>query len=192
MVTGETAFAAGNRTLLKSVDAGLTWQTVEVPDHNWNGLAFPSPLVGYLVGGIGQLVRTQDGGKTWSRSPHLTDALLRGVAALDERHVVVVGSEGTILRTEDGGEGWQPVPSRTTQHLRAVAFRDSEHGVAVGLYGTVLTTVDGGRSWVLENAGTQAHLLHVTFTQGGAAVVVGSLGTIVRKEPGDGELEGAP
>jgi photosystem II stability/assembly factor-like uncharacterized protein len=181
-----TVLAAWDRTLLRSDDAGLTWLDLEVPVQTWYDLAFASADAVYAVGGVGQVLRSADGGRTWRQSLPISGALLRSIAVLDARTVVIVGSGGTILRSEDGGDSWAPVPSGTSQHLQSVAFRDASVGAAVGLHGTVLTSADGGRSWSAEASGTQAHLFDVAFTPDGAAITVG-FGAMLRKPP-DAEL----
>jgi photosystem II stability/assembly factor-like uncharacterized protein len=177
-----TVFAAWDRALLRSDDAGLTWQELDVPVQTWYDLGFASSDAGYAVGGIGQVLRSADGGRTWRSTPSISGALLRGIAVLDARTAVVVGSDGTIMRTDDGGDSWAPVPSGTSEHLESVAFRDADVGVAVGLHGTVLASTDGGRSWSPEASGTGAHLFDVAFASDGAAIAVG-FGAMLRKAP---------
>jgi photosystem II stability/assembly factor-like uncharacterized protein len=177
----DTVVLAGDRLMARSVDSGRTWTNVDVPAQTWFDVVFASPLVGYAGGGAGLVLRTGDGGETWRARDLPSREMLRGMAVLDERTVVVVGSNGAIHRTGDGGMSWQQSLSGTAMHLTSVVFADDRHGMAVGLYGTALLTRDGGVRWTPENTGTDAHLWFVTVDDRGIAHAGGWYDTIIRR-----------
>ena len=60
------------------------------------------------VGTGGTIIRTTDGGVTWTPQTSGTTAWLLGVSFSDRSAGTTVGSGGTILRTTDGGATWTP------------------------------------------------------------------------------------
>src|SRR5258708_26081639 len=58
------------------------------------------------VGDAGTIVRTTDGGQSWTLQSSGTTRDLRGVSFVDADTGTAVGFSGTILRTTDGGQTW--------------------------------------------------------------------------------------
>ncbi len=107
-------------SLLKSVDAGRTWQLLTPanysPDAFGRGrkLTFTSPLVGYF--GLSSVVaRTTDGGLTWTAPPTYT------------------GTPGLFY----------------SPGIQFVAFRTAREGWAVG-QAEIYSTRDAGQTWTLQ------------------------------------------
>jgi photosystem II stability/assembly factor-like uncharacterized protein len=98
------------------------------------------------------IVRSIDGGKTWSRAQLPIEVqkntLFMGITFTDSLHGMVVGDNGTILRTTDGGDTWMSQASGVIGDLNSVSFTDSLTGTIVGAPGIILRTVNGGVSWV--------------------------------------------
>ncbi|WP_329377218.1 oxidoreductase [Streptomyces sp. NBC_01351] len=127
----------------------------------FRGLAAVSHTTAWLAGSKGTVLRTVDGGRTWSDvSPPsaVAQALeLRDIEAFDSRRAVALsigeGEASRILRTEDGGATWaetfrNPDPRAFYDCL---TFFDSRHGLAMsdpvdGKF-RLLSTDDGGRTW---------------------------------------------
>jgi len=106
------------------------------------------------VGGTGsypdfqaRIIRSIDGGSTWTSVPTAVTKWLSDVAFASPSVGVAVGPDGFVLRSTDGGVSWSIVAVPTTDFLAAVAFSGS-YGMAVGGYnGAVLETEDGGLTW---------------------------------------------
>ena len=73
------------------------------------GVACLSPSTCVAVGDSGTIVRTTDGGSTWSSQPSGTTSVLGGVACPSPSTCVAVGNTGTLLRSTDGGSTWRSV-----------------------------------------------------------------------------------
>jgi photosystem II stability/assembly factor-like uncharacterized protein len=75
-------------------------------DYDLYAVNFPSEDVGYAVGanGGGAILRTADGGQTWSAQGGHTALRLNGVFFVNDTRGWVVGQSGTILRTLSGGQ----------------------------------------------------------------------------------------
>jgi photosystem II stability/assembly factor-like uncharacterized protein len=105
------------------------------------------------------VVRTVDGGSTWSRVivPDAEALDFRDIEAFDANTAYVLsigpGDKSRIYKTGDGGKAWtlqftNPDPKA---FYDAIAFWDAKTGVAVGDpvdgHFTVIRTADGGRTW---------------------------------------------
>ena len=80
----------------------------------------------------GTILRTTNGGTTWTSQTSGTTNELWGVSFTDANTGTAVGSEGTILRTTNGGTTWTSQTSGTTNQLFGVSFADANTGTAVG------------------------------------------------------------
>jgi photosystem II stability/assembly factor-like uncharacterized protein len=125
------------------------------------GLSSVSDRIVWASGSRGAVLRSGDGGRTW------TADTVPGAAALDFRAVhgfsgsaAVVASAGEaekglarIFATTNGGRSWDLVYSTDQKgvFLDAIAFWDARNGVALsdpeGGAFFVLLTSDGGRTW---------------------------------------------
>jgi len=147
-----TATAVGEGGIvLRTVDKGLHWVaqggisdpetgTVPITTARLNGVSFAGPEKGIAVGDNGTILRTLDGGTTWTIQPSGTTLTLYGVSTLNGVNAAAVGNIGTILTTSDGGTTWATTTSATTNNLYAVHFLDVDRGTIVGDRGVVLRT----------------------------------------------------
>ncbi len=119
------------------------------------------------VGFEGTILRTNNGGETWTIQPSGTSNFLRGVSFVDANVGVAVGDAA------DGGVTWTRQSRGTTQPLLAISLVDAQTGTAVGASGTILRTTDGGASWTQQSSGTTAILWGVSFTDADNGTAVG-------------------
>lgn len=117
------------------------------------------------VGGPTGLLRSTDGGKSWSVSDLTAQAgMILDIRFLDEQTGLIFAStgrdpattEGLILRTVDGGKNWTPVykSGRAAELIWKASFVSAKVGYAtVQSYDParaqqlIVKTVDGGKSW---------------------------------------------
>ncbi len=100
----------------------LTWTQVHnAPGVFWYSIDFPTPLVGYALGGPDwnsasggagavTVAKTTDGGRTWTNiAVPGTNRFMRGLACIDADRCWIIGA-GTprILYTTNGGASWSP------------------------------------------------------------------------------------
>jgi photosystem II stability/assembly factor-like uncharacterized protein len=146
--------AVGERgAILRSIDAGRSWQTVPSPARaTLTAVAFaPSPSTrGWAVGHDALILATPDAGRTWTKQfqgDNLADSFL-DVLALDVNHVLAVGAYALCVETRDAGKTW---------HRRKLADEDYHFNRIVrgptgtlyiaGEHGTLLRSPDDGRVW---------------------------------------------
>ncbi len=161
--------AAGSRVVvvgerghvLVSTDDGASWTQSPVPTRALlTAVHLHDERTGWAVGHDGVILRTRDGGETWSlvhEAPEEERPLL-DVWFRDERTGLAVGAYGYFLATEDGGETWTSrAVSEDDFHLNAlVPVAEGRDGSARPgsrrLYiaaeaGVVYRSDDGGRTW---------------------------------------------
>jgi photosystem II stability/assembly factor-like uncharacterized protein len=168
---------------LSASQDGWFWQNPLPQGNTLNSVKFISASVGWAVGDYGTILRTTDGGITWTLQIRGTTNNLSGVSFTDANTGTAVGDQGTILRTTDGGTTWTSQTSGTKTWLQGVSFTDANNGIAVGDSGTILRTTNGGTTWTSQSSGSTYTLLGVSFT-GDIGTAVGQLGTILRTTNG--------
>jgi len=134
-------------------DGGSEWALRPLPHiaggqftSYWD-IDFPTGTTGWAVGDAGTILKTSDGGATWTKQASGVSAQLTALDFVTARVGFAVGSNGRILRTRDGGSHWAKLTSGTQKRLSAVCFVDASHGWVVGSSGARLRTLDGGRTW---------------------------------------------
>jgi photosystem II stability/assembly factor-like uncharacterized protein len=139
-----------------SVGAQSPWQLASSGTRvSLRGLSVADDSVVWASGQRGTILRSVDGGRSWSADT------IPGAARLDVRAVAgrsalvahAAATGGRIWRTRDGGMTWslRYAAEDTSVFLDAIVFRDDQHGLALGdpMGGRflILATDDGGESW---------------------------------------------
>ncbi len=108
------------------------------------------------MGDEGIIMKTVNGGSTWTSLSSGTSDDFYSVSFLNADKGYVVAWEGDILKTLDGGLNWINDSSGTRNPLYSVFFTDSTTGYVVGDGGTILKMGNGGTTSVAEHkkAGT--------------------------------------
>jgi photosystem II stability/assembly factor-like uncharacterized protein len=122
-------------------------------------LSFPTDQVGYLVVKNGNVFRTADGGKTWSRRTAIPGTQVSGggpdptdvfFTAADAGVATTAG--GRVYRTTDGGGSWTLV-LQTGKALNGIYFVDASTGYVVGDSSSAFKTTDAGATWADKSLG---------------------------------------
>jgi hypothetical protein len=93
-----------------SSDGGTRWKKAESGTQKLlYDVSMADTKVGWCVGQLGLILRTEDGGATWraqANSKQAEGANLLSVVALDEKRAWAIGDWGTRIYTSDGGRTW--------------------------------------------------------------------------------------
>lgn len=143
---------------------------------NLYSVAWSSGETWVAVGDGGLILRSTDGGVTWTSIPSPVGDALRGVSFHGDIGVAA-GIAGRVARTIDGGLHWSALTPPTTRNLYAVSMGTS-FAVITGEEGQIFVSPDDGVTWTLHTAGTASNLFGVSV-QGSDAVAVGGQGAIV-------------
>ena len=110
---GKTALAAGEAgTLLKSADAGQSWQVVASNSEGYlNSVAFsPDGKSALAAGRAGTLLKSADAGQSWQAVASNSKEDLTSIAlSPDGKAALAAGRAGTLLKSADAGQSWEAV-----------------------------------------------------------------------------------
>ncbi len=140
--------------LLRTDDAGMSWKRVETGTRNalYSVDFAADKKTGYMVGQAAEILKTTDGGQTWTAQGghvYLSDecrqaggdpdatteankcplAPLFAVSVIDANSAVAIGDRSTLARTTDGGKTWNtstlksPLAAGTDENSM-IAFED--------------------------------------------------------------------
>jgi len=151
-------------------------------------LHFIDNQTGFVTGINGVILRTTDGGDTWSDPLNTpTDRTLNGIYFPTPEIGYVAGNGGVILKTTDGGDNWVDVDNPAgTFGLNDVMFTDEENGWVAGV-NRLLKTEDGGQTWqqITPAQGiSPGNYLSLHLFDENNGIFVGTNGTIQRTEDG--------
>ena len=178
--------------LAHTTDGGDHWRWVDTGIEGTIGIGFAfvqgdvvftDAQHGWAVGGLSQVIKTDDGGEHWTRAAlscgvYPCRANMIAVAFADDQHGWIVG-EGAF-RTSDGGAHWphQDMPMRGW--IQDVQFLDEGDGWLATTWGEMWFTVNGGERWrkLTGESGFALRGLHLLDRQHGW--FVGDGGTILK------------
>ena len=185
--------------LLVSTDKGQTWthQTLHERDGNelfqdrdlYSIRFAPDGKTALIVGELGTVLRSTDGGETWKALDSGTTKNLMKVYLIDAQNAVAVGADGIIVRTTDGGDHWQTEKSPKLMTLFDVTFTDKNTGWIAGEFSTVLNSTDGGQTWKIVTGGniedfTIGPFFSITFIDPQHALAAGLSGELSTSDDG--------
>jgi photosystem II stability/assembly factor-like uncharacterized protein len=126
--------------VLRTTNGGESWLTVPSPAQSaLYDVAFANDSTAVAVGWEGIILRTSDGGATWSIQANGTASWLSAAEfGPDGISGVAVGSFGTILRTTDAGLTWASQSGPTNQFQECISDTKSSSWIIGGSNGTLL------------------------------------------------------
>lgn len=170
------------------VDAGgRIWRTethgsTHLPQEHWHlvddtggiiDLAFATSQNGLAVGVGGVILRTTDGGLTWTASPSGTSENFSEVS-FRGRTAYVCGGNGTILKSTDSGVTWSaPLTTGISSGLLSVVHRGAIAWACSAA--DLIRSDDGGVTWSAIS-GITDEMTYVTFNSESKGVVVFTTG----------------
>lgn len=141
------------------------------------GLFFADAHQGWVVGGFGHVLHTQDGGLTWSYVS-LPGGNVECVHAPSSQDVWVAGEN--LFHATDGGQVFHQLDVDVALSLWDVQFTDPSHGWIVGDYGQIARTADAGTTWEDWSLPSGASLLGADFITTDRGWIVGQSGQILK------------
>ncbi|NJD31908.1 MAG: photosystem I reaction center subunit IV [Gammaproteobacteria bacterium] len=185
--------AAGNRLVavgergftMVSDDQGKSWKAIATPvTRTLTGVAFKDAKVGVAVGHGASVVRTEDGGNSWTHVP-LPEAepeSLLGVTNLGGDHFIAYGAFGMYFDSADAGKTWQKrmvVSEDFDRHIsQVIPVGNSLFMVAES--GTLARSDDGGQTWTAMTSPYEGSYFAALQTRDGALLAFGMRGNVYR------------
>ncbi|MEX0662974.1 MAG: right-handed parallel beta-helix repeat-containing protein [Balneolaceae bacterium] len=148
----------------KSINTNWSAVNIDVliPDIYVQAVHFENEEEGWILAGIygdgvradeTQILKTEDGGETWSEQYHSDDFAMYDFFFLDDQKGWTTGFSNIVLHTSDGGETWieQTVDGiETFQDFTTIHFSDENNGWIAG-YDLFYKTENGGETWTVQN-----------------------------------------
>lgn len=188
-VSAGRCLAVGQGGTVLVADDCRTWRAVEAgTGERLMAVALNRFGLAYAVGAFGTVLRSDDGGRTWSAaaldwsalSPTGAEPHLYDVHVGDDASVTLVGEFGLVLQTANGAD-WRVAHSGEQSLFGLTIVGDK--AFAVGQGGLVLASSDRGASWREVPTGASAILTSV-WTDGHGRVVVSGLNTVLQATHG--------
>lgn len=162
-VGGEGLSSSGSGVVLKSLDRGLTWQSVST------GLSRPvvqamaaDPRRGGVfyagTSGLG-VAKTLDGGRSWFPvNEGMTSTRVAALSSGDgDAHDLLAGTNSGVFRRIEGEPGWRAsVSALDVLHVTALAGSGQNPAVryaGTGAAGGIFRSADAGETWQAINRG---------------------------------------
>jgi photosystem II stability/assembly factor-like uncharacterized protein len=191
--------------LRRSDDAGATFHrmftvTEQACPNPLTAFTFVDRNIGYLLQTDGSVLRTTDGGQTFSRQTAVpgTQASNNGTGATavdiaftgPDSGVVFVsppsGAPSVAYATTDDGVSWKPVGAIDPGHVRRVWFLDAKNGYAIGA-DTLLKSDDGGATWKAQPAGPGHDLTSIRCSDVNTCLMTTTKGDVLLRTTDGGQ-----
>jgi photosystem II stability/assembly factor-like uncharacterized protein len=214
-VSADHLIAVGEQaTLAETKDGGKTWEVRQrkptgatlteeerllLQDPAFYDIQFLDESNGFIVGEFGHILKTTDGGATWTekQSSLVGEEILSaldlptfyGVYFVSPQEGIATGLSGHIARSSDGGNQWffddVEEGHESTPFFRGQIFADGS-GWAVGAAGEVIRKKGTGETWEQADIGSRLNswLREVTFVDEKNGWIVGGFGTILYTRDG--------
>jgi len=161
-IDGDYIYVVGDAgSMYVSTDNGNTWtekfsyigQALEFQRR----VIFVNENVGFICGGsstsadsLGYVLKTTDGGQTWTQLPYNFKTQPYGIAAPTENVIYISAGSSLVFKSTDGGLTWtKSTIYSTATTLWDIQFYDENIGYACGSSGRIFKTTNGGSNWTL-------------------------------------------
>jgi len=116
-----------------------------------------------VVGGMGTILKTTDGGENWIQKTSNTTEHLNKVKFANSTTGYTIGENGTLLKTIDTGENWTIIDTSETVELYGLSCVNEDIVYISGQNGLIKRTEDGGVTWVTQNTGLTEAINNIQF-----------------------------
>ncbi|MEO8016952.1 MAG: YCF48-related protein [Pseudomonadota bacterium] len=195
---GSVIIAVGTgATILRSTDAGRTWNSAKVKVANTDLRAVVNQArskTWVAAGTNGRIVRSIDDGKNWTVVESQLKTAFQALFLDPQTQAILIGGDdGLIGFSRDAGESWQITALTMPAPLTPVtAFhRFGKLLLATSALGRFLTSEDDAASWDLMQVSTKAFFTGCALDPlRGAIVMIGHNGDVLRSPDGGHTWEG--
>jgi photosystem II stability/assembly factor-like uncharacterized protein len=127
------------------------------PELPWLGVHFLNAREGYVVGAFNSIMKTEDGGKSWTpwmeRVDNPKGYHLNAIVAVGQA-LYIAAEQGTVFRLEQGGARFEALDTGYAGSFFGVAGND-EVLLAYGLGGVAYRSADHGGNWQKVETGVR-------------------------------------
>lgn len=143
---------------------------------------FENEQQGWAVGSFNLILRTEDGGRSWTPWSERTDNA-KGMHLYALRPaggtLVIVGEQGLVLKLDRGKQRFVNVPLPYKGTLFGVVG-DDQMTLVFGLRGNAWRSTDAGATWTKAETGVAAGLTSALVRKDGSVVLVSQAGHVLQ------------
>lgn len=182
-LAGGTLVAVGHQgVILRSQDA-RSWSQSNAPTSVMlNRVQFTDAQNGWVLGYDATILRTRDGGQTWTLAHQNSEArALYDLLFLDAQRALAVGGYGLVMESTDGGATWtarEDVLTGLGMHLNAITKLGDGSLLVVGERGLIARSTDAGATWSVLDSPYAGSLFGVLPRGERGALVYGMRGNV--------------
>jgi photosystem II stability/assembly factor-like uncharacterized protein len=120
--------------------------------YTFRAMFFADQNNGWIIGQLGKVVSTTDGGNSWKFQNSGTTEDLFSVYFYNLENGWIVGRNNTVIQSSNRGMKWEKVniDQDTSQTFYHVSFTDNNNGWILSNHGKVFKTEDSGKTWQLR------------------------------------------
>lgn len=196
-INGKDGFVSGsNGGIYKTTDSAKSWtalnSTVSVPIYD---IFFLNSSKGFAVGGEnscggtgcvpygGFILRTLDGGKTWTKVFTPTDKIEISSICFVNGTTGFCAGDNVIFKTIDGGQSWSEYKiNGLGGKMMQISFTDSQTGYVACLFDKILKTENCGLTWKITSPNTNTG--YYSISGSGSTLYVSGQGKIIKSVNG--------
>lgn len=168
--------------ILRSEDAKTWKQSASPVSTMLTRVRFTDARTGWVLGYDATVLRSQDGGATWSLRHHDPKGrALYDLLFLDAQRGLAIGAYGTMLETVDGGATWSARDGALTglgMHLNTLLKLVDGSLFVAGERGLMARSTDAGATWTLLDSPYAGSLFGALPTGDKGAIVYGMRGNV--------------
>src|SRR4030095_11798401 len=174
--------------------SGWFWQNPLPTNSNLNDVCFINSNTAYAVGWHGVIIKTTDGGASWTQLRINSDLKLYSIQFINANTGFIVSGDedehttnNVVLQTTNSGENWYVIYNFPNSHLNNIFMIDGNTGFIAGRYypsvpwnARIYKTTNGGNNWteyLFENTNT---LNSIFFVNNQSGYTVGDNGMIFK------------
>jgi photosystem II stability/assembly factor-like uncharacterized protein len=185
----DTGYAVSGNKVLRTTDAGKTWNRILNSYNKFSGIMFSDKINGVIIGENDLVLKTSDGGQNWSliRTGNSDDDFL----AVYTRHkdtIYVLGPDDMdtykfanyLNYSYNGGASWTRYSTGSTQTIRSIQMWNKHAGTMGTLTSGVFKTTNEWGSYNVNWPNPSIQIIDHARIKDSVIVLVGNNGRISR------------
>lgn len=127
-----------------------TWDTIPgYFEHSIKKLSFANDTTVFAITTSGGLLKSTDGGETWSAKNYSHPFEISSIAFYDHLRGIACHTNSSIYKTNDGGETWTKTFDGGNYRFNSIKYQ-SETTILVAENSNLVRSYDGGTTWTLS------------------------------------------
>jgi|GEM_PF-4947964 len=197
-INDSIGIVGGDDFILKTSDAGKTWQRIDLTDINYSVYVskakFMTPLIAYGLCANGYLLKSVDGGNTWNVIYKGGDSFT-DLYFFDDNNGMFISNSGGVYKTKDGGLHLELDITVQAGDLGFQAIKPDPYNgrlliVGSGIYrrgSGILSSVNKGASWETINNNARSYRPKILQALNDSVLFAGGESGIMMKSNDYGE-----